>query len=142
VGKHLDLDVRVVCSSGTYIRALARDLGAGLRAEGAAVGGHLTALRRTRVGPFAVADAVSADSDELADTLRDPAAVAALLFPTAVLDQGQLIDLAHGKRVELDIADADVVAALTPAGRLAGLVAVKKGAARVLVNYPTAEVLA
>ena len=43
----LDLVVSVVCSSGTYIRALARDLGAGL-----GVGGHLTALRRTRVGPY------------------------------------------------------------------------------------------
>ena len=43
----MDLDVTVECSSGTYVRALARDLGAGL-----GVGGHLTALRRTRVGPF------------------------------------------------------------------------------------------
>ncbi|HWT32259.1 MAG TPA: tRNA pseudouridine(55) synthase TruB, partial [Microbacterium sp.] len=48
----IDLDVVVDCSSGTYIRALARDLGAGL-----GVGGHLTALRRTRIGPFAVAEA-------------------------------------------------------------------------------------
>ena len=43
----LDLDVEVDVSSGTYVRALARDLGAAL-----GVGGHLTALRRTRVGPF------------------------------------------------------------------------------------------
>lgn len=43
----VDLDVEVECSSGTYVRALARDLGAALE-----VGGHLTALRRTRVGPF------------------------------------------------------------------------------------------
>ena len=43
----LDVDVHVVCSSGTYVRALARDLGAGL-----GVGGHLTMLRRTRVGPY------------------------------------------------------------------------------------------
>ena len=49
---HLDLDVRVECSSGTYIRALARDLGAAL-----GVGGHLVALRRTRIGPFGIADA-------------------------------------------------------------------------------------
>src|SRR5882757_7314216 len=50
---YTDLDVRVECSSGTYVRALARDLGAGL-GVGAGVGGHLTALRRTRVGPFAL----------------------------------------------------------------------------------------
>lgn len=48
----IELDVRVVCSSGTYIRSLARDLGADL-----GVGGHLTALRRTRVGPFEVREA-------------------------------------------------------------------------------------
>jgi tRNA pseudouridine55 synthase len=53
----LDLDVRVVCSSGTYIRALARDLGAAL-----GVGGHLTALRRTRIGPFSVAEAADLDT--------------------------------------------------------------------------------
>src|SRR4051812_2402842 len=52
----VDLDVRVACSSGTYIRALARDLGAAL-----GVGGHLTALRRTAVGPFDVADATALD---------------------------------------------------------------------------------
>lgn len=48
----IDVDVVVDCTSGTYIRALARDLGAGL-----GIGGHLTALRRTRVGDFDVADA-------------------------------------------------------------------------------------
>ena len=52
----VDLDVVVDCSSGTYIRALARDLGAAL-----GVGGHLTALRRTRVGPFDVDGAASVD---------------------------------------------------------------------------------
>jgi tRNA pseudouridine55 synthase len=49
----IDVDVLVECTTGTYIRSLARDLGAGL-----GVGGHLTALRRTTVGPFAVAGAV------------------------------------------------------------------------------------
>ncbi|MBR7503125.1 tRNA pseudouridine(55) synthase TruB, partial [Mycobacterium tuberculosis] len=53
-GGHIDLDVVVDCSSGTYIRALARDLGAGL-----GVHGHLTALRRTRVGPFDLQGAVT-----------------------------------------------------------------------------------
>ena len=48
-GEHLDLDAVIYCSSGTYVRALARDLGTALE-----VGGHLTALRRTAVGPFDV----------------------------------------------------------------------------------------
>lgn len=60
----LDVDVTVECSSGTYVRALARDVGAAL-----GVGGHLTALRRTRVGPFSIGAARSLD--ELA-TLADP----------------------------------------------------------------------
>jgi len=59
-GRFIDLDVEVDCSSGTYIRALARDLGDAL-----AVGGHLTALRRTRVGRFGLDQARSLD--ELAE---------------------------------------------------------------------------
>src|SRR3954447_13000874 len=51
-GGAVDLDVRVECTSGTYVRALARDLGAAL-----GVGGHLTALHRTRVGPFTIEQA-------------------------------------------------------------------------------------
>jgi tRNA pseudouridine55 synthase len=58
--EYTDLEVTVVCSSGTYVRALARDLGAAL-----GVGGHLTALRRTRVGPFVLAGARTLD--ELAE---------------------------------------------------------------------------
>lgn len=50
----VDLDLRVSCSSGTYVRALARDLGQAL-----GTGGHLTALRRTQVGPFDLAEARS-----------------------------------------------------------------------------------
>ena len=76
----IDIDVRVACSSGTYIRALARDLG-----EDLGVGGHLTALCRTRVGPFAVSDAVPVASRER-DAPVDPALAARLLSPAAVAD--------------------------------------------------------
>ena len=55
-GPYVDADVHVSCSSGTYVRALARDLG-----ESLGVGGHLTALRRTRVGPFRLADGCGLD---------------------------------------------------------------------------------
>ena len=64
----IDLDVTVECSSGTYIRALARDLGAGL-----GVGGHLTALRRTKVGPYGVESARTLEQLEAAVT-GEPAA--------------------------------------------------------------------
>ena len=132
----IDLDVVVECTSGTYIRALARDLGAALE-----VGGHLTALRRESIGDFEVTDAVAVDAIDPA-ALRPPAAIAAQLFPTATLDADQATDLTHGKRIRIDIADAPVVAAITAEGRLAGLVSVTDGAARVLVNFPTDEVLA
>ena len=132
----LDLDVVVDCSSGTYIRALARDLGAALR-----VGGHLTALRRTAIGPFSVADAVPADAIT-PESVREPAAVAEQLFPGVRLTDEQVADLTQGKKVMVEAADADVAAALAASGRLVGLVSVRDGVARVLVNFPTAEVLA
>lgn len=135
-----DLDVRVEVSTGTYVRALARDLG---RALG--VGGHLTSLRRTRVGPFAVSSAVAPD-DRVLDGLRSPASVATALFPEVRLDAPQLGELVHGRTVALVAADdrlaeADVVAATTPDARLAGLVRLRGGVARVLVNFPTGEVV-
>jgi tRNA pseudouridine55 synthase len=58
-GRRVDVDVRVACSSGTYVRALARDLGAALD-----VGGHLTRLRRTQVGHFDLAQAGTLDDLE------------------------------------------------------------------------------
>ncbi len=140
-GAVVDLDVRVTCSSGTYIRALARDLGASL-----GVGGHLTALRRTRIGPFPVADAVAlpdprAHPDAVAPPLRDPAEVAAALFPVVHLDEAATRDVAHGKRVQVDAPDAEVAAALTPEGRLAALVELRNSRVRVLLGLPTQEVL-
>lgn len=135
-GPFTDLDAVIDCSSGTYIRALARDLGAGL-----GVGGHLTALRRTSIGPFEVADAVAADAIDPA-ALRAPASVAEQLFPRLELGRQELTELTQGKRIAVGVPDADVVAAVGASGRLAGLVSVKKGVARVLVNFPTEEVLA
>ena len=140
-GEAIDLDVRVACSSGTYIRALARDLGADL-----GVGGHLTALRRTRIGPFSVADAVTLPDprehpDAAPPPLRDPGSVAQELFPVVRLDEAQTRDVAHGKRVELAAPDVELAAALTPDGRLAALVELRRGRLRVLLGLPTQEVL-
>src|SRR5882757_1353469 len=90
----LDVDVEVECSSGTYVRALARDLGAAL-----GVGGHLTALRRTRVGPFTLDQARPLDVlAELADpvTLPLPAAVRAAL-PAREITDTDGIALSFGK---------------------------------------------
>ncbi|MCW4386714.1 tRNA pseudouridine(55) synthase TruB [Salinibacterium sp. SYSU T00001] len=138
VGTALDVDVRVTCSSGTYIRALARDLGAAL-----GVGGHLTALRRTRVGPFAVEDALplperGAELD-VAPLVLDPAAVAGALFPTVEVDAETVRMLENGRRVALTGAEASAgpLAVIAPDGHLVGLVSYDGVQARVLVNFPT-----
>lgn len=91
----IDLDVVVDCSSGTYIRALARDLGAGL-----GVGGHLTALRRTRVGPYDLAAAHTLEqfADGVAPTSLAEAARRA--FPVRELTAAEAGKLRHGQRLE------------------------------------------
>lgn len=128
-GHWLDLDVRIACSTGTYIRALARDLG-----EALGVGGHLSALRRTRVGPLAVAEAGALD-ESLASRMLSPASVAARLFPVVELDAAQAADLRHGRRLALP-GEGATVAALDPAGELIGLIELRGGTARVLSNLP------
>ncbi|WP_255572791.1 tRNA pseudouridine(55) synthase TruB [Leucobacter tenebrionis] len=135
----IDIEATVRCSSGTYIRALARDLGAAL-----GVGGHLTALRRTDVGPFGVAGAISTEAlvEGRIGALAEPAEVATALFPELRLTEAQAVDLGHGKRVEVDPAtnpDARLAAAVAPDGRLVGLVEVKKGRTRVVTNFPTPD---
>ncbi|GAA4164591.1 tRNA pseudouridine(55) synthase TruB [Gryllotalpicola daejeonensis] len=137
----IDLEVRVACSSGTYIRALARDLG---RALG--VGGHLTALRRTAVGPFDVAeatplDALVAGDIAVADVLQSPGDAAARLFPTLELDPQQSVDLGHGKKLHVEAPDAPGIrAALDPAGHLVALASVSAtGVVRVETGFPNSQ---
>jgi tRNA pseudouridine55 synthase len=95
-GPVTDLDVRVTCSSGTYVRALARDLGGALRC-----GGHLTALRREAVGPFDLAGAIGLD--ELAArgraTLTPLADAVARLFPRRDVDAALAAALRHGRSI-------------------------------------------
>jgi tRNA pseudouridine55 synthase len=91
----IDLDVLVECSSGTYVRALARDLGA---ATG--VGGHLTALRRTMVGPFGLALAKTLAQLESEPGLSlDLDAAVAKAFPRRDVAAGHAAALAHGQRL-------------------------------------------
>jgi tRNA pseudouridine55 synthase len=129
----LDLDVRIACSSGTYVRALARDLGANL-----GVGGHLTALRRTRVGPFPVADAAPLDELDVAASLMPPAAAASRLFERVDLSEQQAIDLGHGKTLAAPATTPPVgpIAAIAPDGRLVGLVEARGNRLKSLVNFP------
>jgi tRNA pseudouridine55 synthase len=110
-----ELDVSVTCSSGTYIRALARDLGAAL-----GVGGHLTALRRTRVGPFALADAAQLEPwDDGRVVLLDDAVRAA--FPTRDLSAEESVALSFGQKLAPSGVPA-VVGAFDPDGHCVALV--------------------
>ncbi|MFM6968538.1 MAG: tRNA pseudouridine(55) synthase TruB [Microbacteriaceae bacterium] len=125
----IDLDVVVDCSSGTYIRALARDLGAAL-----GVGGHLTALRRTRVGRFTIDRAVTPDNISEGGVVPS-AEVAATLFPVWNLTADEERDIRHGKKVTTDEPDAKLVAAIREGG-LVAIVKIAKGVARVETGFP------
>lgn len=128
----LDLDVIVDCSSGTYIRALARDLGAGL-----GVGGHLTALRRTRVGPFDVADAVGIDDLASAAPLT-PAEAAGRILPPLSVSRIEARDLRHGKRLEGQASRLEdaLAAAIDEEGQLVGIVERRGADLKSSMNMP------
>jgi tRNA pseudouridine55 synthase len=137
-GDLLDVDVRVTCSSGTYIRALARDLGAAI-----GVGGHLTALRRTRVGPYLVSRARTLDV--LAQDAEQPggleviplATAAAAAFPRRDLTDAQASALAHGAKLDATGTGDAPVAAFAPDGSLVALLTDEQGRARSLAVFAT-----
>lgn len=93
-GELLDLDVDITCSSGTYIRAIARDLGAAL-----GTGGHLTALSRTRVGSYRLESARSLEQLAEHFELIPLAEAAAIAFPSLHLSEEEARLLAHGVRL-------------------------------------------
>ncbi len=115
----VDVEIDVECSSGTYIRALARDIGNAL-----GVGGHLTALRRTRVGPFTVEesrlgpdlDVPSIPDGRLAGT---PAQAARRCFDAVDVNAAEAADVAHGRSLARHI--AGLTALIGPAGTLLAL---------------------
>ena len=129
----LEIDVSVDCSSCTFIRSLARDLG-----EGLGVGGHLTALRRTAVGNYLLADARS-----LPDLENDPAMSLSIdeamirSYPTLDVTAEEYEALAMGKWLE-PRGLAGTHAAIGPDGRVVALVAEKgKRLSTVFVARPS-----
>ncbi|WP_144782103.1 tRNA pseudouridine(55) synthase TruB [Microbacterium sp. BH-3-3-3] len=127
----IELDVVVDCTSGTYIRALARDLG---RAVG--IGGHLTALRRTRIGAFDVAAAAPVD-DIAEDALVAPATAAAVVMSVLAVGDDEARDLRHGKRIDGGgRLTGAVAAAIDPEGRLIGVVEKRGTQVKSVMNMP------
>lgn len=152
----VDVDVEVEVSSGTYVRALARDLGAAL-----GVGGHLTALRRTRVGRFDLAMAVSLDQlaarveggvesgAEHIDGAGDGAHPDLPIVPLAEAARAQLPvhevsaaearSLGHGQRIAAGDVRAAAVAAIDPDGCLVAVLDETRSMAKARVVFAPAD---
>jgi tRNA pseudouridine55 synthase len=114
---YLDVDVSVTCSAGTYVRAIARDLGAAL-----GVGGHLTALRRTRSGGFTLADAATLDALEQHWELLSLSEAARRSFPIHKLTADQATSVRHGRALpEVRLPAAGPVGLVDPAGEFLAL---------------------
>jgi tRNA pseudouridine55 synthase len=128
----VDFDAIIDCSSGTYIRALARDLGAALQ-----VGGHLTALRRTKVGSYSIEQAQSLDqlSAETLEVLPIEAA-ATQQFNVRQLSAQDVIDLRHGKRLRaIDETESAPTAAIDADGKLIAMLTKSGKDAKSLVVF-------
>jgi tRNA pseudouridine55 synthase len=111
-----EVDVVVTCSAGTYIRAIARDLGIELK-----VGGHLNVLRRTRVAGFDLGKSVDIDSLKAGEfTTLDLADVARATFPVRELELDEVNELSFGRPLSTNSSE-DIFAALSPDNRLIAL---------------------
>lgn len=128
----LDFDAIIDCSSGTYIRALARDLGAAL-----GVGGHLTALRRTKIGSYSIAQAQDLEGltgETLAVLPIEQAATQQ--FKVRSLSDQDVIDLRHGKRLRvIDETESAPTAAIDSQGNLIAMLTKSGNAAKSLVVF-------
>jgi tRNA pseudouridine55 synthase len=123
-----DVRIEVHCSSGTYIRAIARDLGVAL-----GVGGHLTALRRTAVGPFGLDGAHTLEA--LADgvTMTPIAEAARTSFPALDLDDAQAADVRVGRALDLSL--ATLTGLFAPDGEFLALYEPREGTARAVAVF-------
>jgi tRNA pseudouridine55 synthase len=123
-----DLDISVRCSSGTYVRAIARDLGARL-----GVGGHLTVLRRTSVGPFGLDLAHTLDELGQELVVLPVAEAARAAFPSRDLDAAQATDVRFGRA--LDVALPGLTAVFAPDGEFLALYEPRGDAAKAVAVF-------
>ena len=124
----VDVDISVRCTSGTYIRAIARDLGAEL-----AVGGHLTALRRTAVGPFRLDQAHTIEQLTEEFTMMPIAEAARATFPSRDLGQAQAGDVRHGRQIDADL--GGLTALFAPDGEFLALYEPSHGTTRAVAVF-------
>ena len=112
----IDVDVRVRCSAGTYIRSLARDIG-----EELGVGGHLTVLRRTRSGTVDATECVDLDGADL-EHVSAPGVFARRHLRAVDLSDDQVVRVRNGARVGIDVPEASTVALIGPGEDLVAVV--------------------
>ena len=130
----VDFDAVIDCSSGTYIRALARDLGAAL-----GVGGHLTALRRTKIGSYSIEQAQNLDGLTAEGLEALPIEQAATQqIKVRLLSDQDVIDLRHGKRLRaVEETETEPTAAIAEDGTLVAMLTKSGNAAKSLVVFAT-----
>ncbi|GAA4564753.1 tRNA pseudouridine(55) synthase TruB [Planotetraspora kaengkrachanensis] len=129
-GETVDVDATITCSSGTYIRALARDLGSSL-----GVGGHLTYLRRTRVGPYGIESAKTIEDLSRECVILPMAEAVAAAFPRRDVSEDEARLVAHGGRLAAAGLGPGPVGVFGPDGTLLALVEERGGAARPLAVF-------
>lgn len=124
-GEVVDLDVTVECSTGTYVRALARDLGAAL-----GVGGHLTALRRTRAGPYRLGAAHTLEELEMSFAVLPLVDAVRAAFPVREVDAVQARLVAHGVALPAAGIGSGPIAVIGPDDTFLALVEERDGLAK------------
>lgn len=131
----IDVELHVDCSSGTYIRALARDIG---RALG--VGGHLVGLRRTRVGPFYV-DGAPPPQDVTQSQIHGLAEVATHVMPSVTLSAPEVEDVSHGRPIRAEgwPGSGPVAGVDARTGKLVAILESSAGRSRILMGVPDSE---
>jgi tRNA pseudouridine55 synthase len=124
-----ELDVHVTCTTGTYVRALARDLGDAL-----GVGGHLTALRRTRSGPYSIETARSLEELEQTFSVTPLADAVRQAFPRIEVTAEEATRIGHGQRLVLDFPSSPA-GVFDPDGGVIALVEQRDGVAQPLCVF-------
>jgi len=134
LGARIEIDIDVTCSAGTFIRAIARDLGSDLQ-----VGGHLSALRRTRVAGFPISQAISfADLKAQSFTPLELADVARATFEVRELARDEVQKLSFGRPLSVNATEA-IYAALSPDNRLIALLKNESGKAKPIAVFAAAN---
>jgi len=134
VKSRIEIDIDVTCSAGTFIRAIARDLGSDLQ-----VGGHLSALHRTRVAGFPISQAISfEDLKSQTFTPLELAAVARTTFQVRELGLDEVQELSFGRPL-LSNQSEQIFAALSPDNRLIALLKNESGKAKPIAVFAAAN---